>query len=418
MTPPPLLPATRRRIIALAWLVAAAYGLIVAWSHIDGYRAAQRGAPPFYIDYTWTYAAALLLRDIPAEYAYLPRAMTEAGRAAAHVIYAGISEEQAQRVGFAPFMYPPTFMLLVAPLGYLPYLLSWFLWLGVTALPYLTLMRRLLPGPLAWPLALAAPPVYFNLMYGQSGFLSAGLIGLGLSLLRSRPVWAGVLIGLASVKPNLGVLIPLALIAGGHWRACAAATLSVAATIAASLLAFGDEPWFAFIGTLPFHLDGFAHGAYNYLPMTTVLATLRLAGVPLAVAWQAQYAAAALMAALVAWAWWRGRRRPDLLPLQAALLCLATPLALPSVYLYDLVLLVPAVVWLWQDMQARGARHWQYALLAGGFAALLAVRWVATATGVQAGAALIALLLALALSRYRSALKTGATAATAGTPAS
>lgn len=404
MTDTPLLQTKTPPIRALLWLVVAVYGLIVVYSHVDGYRAARGSAMPFFIDYTHTYGASLLMRDIPAEYCYLPRAMTQAARAAARATYPGIADEQARRVGFAPFMYPPTFMLLVAPLAYFPYLLSLLLWLGVTALPYLAAMRRILPGPLAWPVALAAPPVYFNVMYGQTGFLSAGLIALGLSLLRRYPVWAGLLIGLASVKPNLGVLIPLALIAGAHWRAFAAAALTVIATIAASLIAFGDEPWFAFIGTFQFHLDGFAHGAYNYVPMTTVLSTLRLAGVPLEVAWRAQYAVAAVMAALVAWAWWRGRQRPDLLALQAAVLCLATPLALPSLYLYDLVLLVPAAVWLWQGMQAQGARPWEYAVLIGAFAALLAVRLVADSWGIQIGAGLIAILLALALHRYRIAL--------------
>ena len=410
MTDNPLLRLKNRHALAALWLVVAVYAAIIAWKHVDGYRAAERGTMPFYTDYTWTYAASLLMREIPPEYVYLPRAMTEAGRIAARTVYPGIGEALAQRVGFAPFMYPPTFMFLVAPLAFFPYLLSLALWLGITAVPYLAAMRRLLPGRFGWPLALAAPPVYFNVMYGQSGFLSAGLIGLGLVLLRSKPVWAGVLIGLASVKPNLGVLIPLALIAGGHWRAFAAAAATVAATVVASLIAFGDEPWFAFIGTLGFHLEGFAHGAYNYVPMTTVLSTLRLAGVPLDIAWPVQYAAAVLMAALVAWVWWRGRRRPESHGLQAAVLCLAAPLALPSAYLYDLVLLVPAAVWIWQDMDARGARTWESGVLVGAFAALLAVRLVADATGIQIGAALIAGLLALALHRYRSALRPAAAA--------
>lgn len=399
-----LLRFSHKRIAAALWLIFAAYALTVAWRHVDGYEAARRGTMPFYIDYTHTYGASMLIRQMPAEYLYLPRTMTQAGRAAAQQVYPGIDEEQARRVGFAPFMYPPTFILLLAPLASMPYLLSLLLWLGLTALPYLAAMRRILPGPFAWPVALAAPPVYFNIIYGQTGFLSAGLIALGLIQLRSNPVWAGVLIGLASVKPNLGLLIPLALIAGGHWRSIYAATLTVLLTMIASLIALGDEPWFAFIGTLGFHLDGFAHGAYNYVPMTTVLSTLRMAGVPLDLAWIGQYAAATLMAALVAWVWWRGRPRPDLQDLQAAILCLATPLALPSLYLYDLVLLVPAAVWMWRAMREGNARSWEFHVLLVTFSALLVVRLVADAWGLQIGALLVATLLWLALRRYRIAL--------------
>ncbi|OGS92304.1 MAG: hypothetical protein A2Z95_01270 [Gallionellales bacterium GWA2_60_18] len=387
-------------LVAVLWLVAAGYAAFVAWAHYDGYAAAARGEMPLYTDYTPTYAASLLLREIPAQYLYVQGAMVEAGRLAAHAMYGGITDEQAHGVGFAPFMYPPTFILLIAPLAYLPYLLSWFLWLGVTAVPYLAAMRRILPGLLAWPFALAAPPVFYNVMYGQTGFLSAGLIALGLVMLRRNPLWAGVFIGLASVKPHLGVLIPFALLAGAHWRAFASAALTVIATIIVSLLAFGDDPWFAFIGTGQFHLQGFAHGAYNYAPMTTVLATLRLAGVAHAPAMLAQYLSAALMVALVGAVWWRGRKRPDLFGLQAAILCLATPLAVPMMYLYDLVLLVPAAAWLWQDMRERGAGHWEYVVLGGAMAALLAVKPLAEAYGIQPGAALIVILLMLALRRY------------------
>jgi alpha-1,2-mannosyltransferase len=407
-----------RTLVAALWLVVAGYAALEAWNQVEGRRDAARGATPRYSDYTHTYGASVLAHEAAVEFLYLPRVMSQASRYAAHAMYPGISEEQARAVGFSPFMYPPTFIPIVATLAFFPYLLSWLLWLGVTAVPYLAAMRRILPGPLSWPAALAAPPVYYNVKYGQTGFLSAGLIGLGLHLLWRRPLWAGVLIGLASVKPNLGVLIPLALLAGGHWRAFVAATATALAMIAATLFAYGDEPWFAFIGTLSFHLEGFAHGAYNYTPMTTVLATLRLAGVPLDVAWLVQYASATLMAALVAWTWWRGRKRADLAGLQAAVLCLATPLALPSAYLYDLVLLVPAAVWMWQAMDARGAPAWEYRALIGACAALLAVNPLAEALGVQTGAALIGLLLALALRRYRLALRESATAATADTPSS
>lgn len=388
----------------LMWGIAFCYALFITWTLAAGYRAAARGDMPLYTDFTPTYAASLLVRTQPAENLYIPRFMAAAGRDAARAKYGDITPQQAHGVGFAPWMYPPTFILLIAPLAYLPYLLAWFVWLGVTALPYLAAIRRIVPGALAWPFALAAPPVFFNVMYGQTGFLSAGLIGLGLALLGPRPLVGGILIGLASVKPHFGVLIPLALIAGGHWRAFGAATLTVIATIVASVLAFGDDPWFAFIGTSLFHLQGFAAGAFNWVPMTTVLASVRMAGASLEFAWAAQYVSAALMAAMVIWAWWRGRARPDTLGLQAAILCLATPLAVPMAYLYDLVLIVLAAAWLWVDLHARGATRWAYALLLVPLGAVLAVKAVAATFGIQIGAVLVAILLGLALQRYRGAL--------------
>lgn len=394
----------QRLTIALLWLIVASYAFFVVWSHIDGYRAAARGEIPLYTDYTPTYAASLLVHDIPAEYLYVPRTMAQACRFAAHAMYSDISDNQARGVGFAPFMYPPSFILVIAPLAYLPYLPSYLLWLAATAVPYLAALRTILRSQLAWPFALAAPPAFFNIMYGQTGFLTAGFIGLGLALLGKRPVWAGVLIGLASVKPHFGILIPLALIAGAHWRAFAAATATVFVTIAASVIAFGDDPWFAFIGSTLFHLDGFRAGAYNLQVMTTVWSALRMAGASMQSAWLAQTGAAMLVAGIVVWAWRRGRRRPDTHGLQAALLCLAALLAVPMAYLYDLTLTVPAAAWLWIDMRQRGARGWEPVLLAGAVAALLAVKEIAGIFGIQCGPLIVAVLFALALHRYRQAL--------------
>lgn len=393
-----------RAAIVLLWLVAAWYAAWAAWDFRQGYVDAAAGKLPLYTDYTPTYAASLLVKDMPAEFLFLQRTMKEAGRRATYSIYSDITDKQARAIGWAPWMYPPTFIPLIVPLAYFSYWISYLLWIAVTALPYFAVMRALLPARVGWPFALAAPPVYFNVLYGQTGFLSAGLICSGLALIRTRPVLAGILIGLASVKPHLGILIPLALAAGGYWRVFVSATLTVLATILVSLLAFGDEPWFAFIGTMQFYLEGFGAGAYSSRAMTTVLSTLRMAGASAESMWAAQHAASVTMACLVGWTWWRGRGRGDTLELQAAILCLATPLAIPMAYLYDLMIIVPATAWLWRDMALRGAARWEAPVLFGSMAAIGLVLHVADLFQVQIGAMLLAALLALAIHRYRRAL--------------
>lgn len=182
--------------------------------------------------------------------------------------------------------------------------------------------------------------------------------------------------------------------------------------IAASLLAFGDDPWFGFIGTTLVHLNGFGAGAYNFAPMNTVLATARMAGLSMDAAWAALYAASAAMATKPSGSGGRGRRAPATHGLQCAILCLATPLALPMTYLYDLVLVVPAIAWLWADLKRHGTEHAENALVGLAFAALLAVKWAATTFGIQIGAACVAVLLFVALNRFRHALndQTGTTA--------
>ena len=70
---------------------------------------------------------------------------------------------------------------------------------------------------------LAAPAVFINAVGGQNGTWTAALFGGGLSLLERRPLLAGGLLGLLIYKPQLALLIPVALLAGRHWRAFAAA---------------------------------------------------------------------------------------------------------------------------------------------------------------------------------------------------
>ena len=388
----------------LLWLVALGYLGFVASELARGYQSAARGEAPLYTDYTSLYAASMLVQAEPAENLYRPRQMYRANLASAYAAYGdGITEAQARGTGYAPWMYPPTFILFAIPLAYLPYLLSFVAWIAATSLPYLAAMREIVRDRSAIALALAAPPAFFNLAYGQTGFLTGGLIGLGLTQLQRRPLVAGVLIGLASVKPHLGVLIPLALAAGGHWRVFAAAATTVAGLAAASVAVLGLDPWYGFIGTLLFHLDGFQAGAYNWLPMTSVLSTAHLGGLSLNHAWTAQYTVSIIVAVVVAVVWRQGRSLPQSFGLQAAVLCLGTPLVVPMVYLYDLVLVAPAVAWLLVDLRSRGARRWERWALAGSFGALLGARWIAAHAGVQIGAPCLAALLALALYRFRSA---------------
>jgi len=382
------------------WLIFAGYLAYVASMHYGGYAAAARGERPWYTDFTHTYAASLLLRTQPADNLYRDRIFARSMQDAAHVAFGPeLTHAQARSINFAPWMYPPTFILVVAPLAFLPYLAAWLSWIAVTAIPYLAAIRSILRDRLAAPFALAAPATYSNLMYGQTGFLSAGLIGLGLAQLARRPLLAGVFIGLASVKPHLGLLLPVALAAGGHWRSFGAAALTTVALMLASAVVYGMEPWYATLGSIDFYVEGFAVGGYNMLAMTSVLSTVRMAGGSVEAMWSAQHLATASMIALVAWVWWRGRRSPESLGLRSAVLCFAAPLAVPMVYVYDLAILVPGAAWLWSDFRARGAARWEIATFVAAMAAPMFVYEFAKLSGVQLGAVGVVALLALALRR-------------------
>lgn len=396
--------AALRRGMLLGLAIFMGYLVTVAYIHREGQEAAARGETPLLTDFTSLYAASLLVRHQEAADLYRPRAMYQASLAAAQAAYDGkLSEKQARTIGFHPWMYPPTFILLALPLAYLPYFGAWLAWLALTAVPYLLAMRSILRDGSFWPIALGAPPVFFNLMYGQTGFLSAGLIGLGLVWLQPRPWLAGVCIGLASVKPHFGLLLPLALLCGGYWKTFGAAVATVLATIAASLLLLGPDPWYGFIGTAAHNLRGFEGNAYNWSVMTTVLSGLHQMGIDMAWAWRGQYLAGALAALAVAWAWWWRPNRSSHPGLEAAVLCTATLLAVPMAYLYDLMLLVPAIGWLWADMRERGHQRMELLLLAGAAAGLIGLRELGSASGNLPGLLLVTVLFGLAVRQLHRA---------------
>lgn len=392
-------PRTRQRLrLWLGLAVFIVYLIVISGRHLDGFRMAREGGEPFYNDYTSQYAGALLASSETAASVYDARRRYAYELVAARAAYAGIelSERQQRAVGFSRWMHPPIFILYILPLALLAYIPSLLAWLVISALPYLAAIRCIIGDRSAWALALAAPPVYFNLGFGQTGFLTGGLIGLGLALVVRSPIAAGICIGLASFKPHFGVLIPLALALGGFWRVFGSATITVLLLVAGSAILLGDDAWFGFIGTLPLMVEGFSIDAYTWHSMTSVLSLFMAAGAS-TLAWPAQWLATTLAVICVVLAW--RQVTPEQLGPASATLCCATVLAVPMVYLYDLVLLVPAAAWLLVDLRRHGGARWETWLIVASLGGLLAVMPLTRLTGLQIGPVLVGCLLWLAMRR-------------------
>ena len=107
-------------------------------------------------------------------------------------------------------------------------------WTLLTFPLYAATIRGIIGDRIGLLLACAFPGILANAMVGQNGFVTAALLGGALIFMERRPLLAGGLIGLLSFKPHLGILIPVALVAGGHWRVIAAAAVTVALLFVAS----------------------------------------------------------------------------------------------------------------------------------------------------------------------------------------
>lgn len=239
-----------------------------------------------------------------------------------------------------PFPYPPAYLLLVLPFGLMSFPLAMAAWSLCTFAFYLIAARRLMPGS-GW-LAVAFPAVFANAAIGQNGFLTAGLFMGGLSLLGSSPFAAGLLVGCLVIKPQLGILLPVALIAGRHWRVIAGAALSSAGLMLLGLVLFGTGATAAWLHEAPLLARIMDQGLAGWSKLASVYAAARQLGVAPVLA-IAIHAIVALTAAVAVWRIWRS---PAEAAMKVAALAAASMLMSPYLFFYDGLILVPAFFWL------------------------------------------------------------------------
>lgn len=264
------------------------------------------------------------------------------------------------KVGFLPFVYPPTYLLLVSPLALVPYFSALALWLFVPLLFLLVTMgRRIDIPPVALLLAVTAPAVGQALFAGQNGLLFAALLTGGLLLHDRRPALAGILLGLATAKPQLAVLLFPALIFGRQWIVLLGAAATLAAMIILSTMLFELEAWRVY-ATIPGQArDWLAAGLLPLARMPTLYAAARLAGLGDLTASLAQVTTGLAVLATVAWVWWRGTA----IELRAAVLLAGAPLTTPYLYAYDLPYMLPALAIFMAHACKTGWRIWEKPLL-------------------------------------------------------
>ncbi len=192
---------------------------------------------------------------------------------------------------------------------------------------------------------------------GQSSLLTTAALLAIFAQLDKRPLLAGVLIGLLTVKPQLGILFPFALIASSRWRVFVAAGLTALALLAASVALGGIESWHAYIvKALPLQREVLQDAAGTAMPFhPTVFMNIRgLVGNHVAEIIQFAFTLAAVVAV---WAAFRHRRDVDPRTLQA-LFFACTVSASPYMGAYDLLPLTFAAVVLIAEekLDGRGRR--------------------------------------------------------------
>ncbi len=261
-----------------------------------------------------------------------------------------IAQPESSEDWFPP-AYGPQVAVLLAPLGHLSYGTALIVWLAMTAAGFFGGVGRVVRGTcivrkhftLAMLAAGSFPPFWSLIQHGQLSILAFGLfLAAWWGLKRRHLLWSGAALGLLAYKPSLVVPVLGVLLLAGEWRMLGAAVTAACGQLAACV-------WWVGFGGLK---------TYGEL----LLSSPRLASVLTAQpsemhSWRAfwslfvpdMFASLALYAIFAASTLfltarlWRRLHDPSL---RVAALTLATVLASPHLYAYDLVVLAPAWVWL------------------------------------------------------------------------
>ena len=247
--------------------------------------------------------------------------------------------------GWMPWAYPPGFMTLVTPFGTLPFALAWGLFVLTSMLALLLATRPFTEGRPQVTLAIAlAPAMLPCLLVGQTSVLwLAGLMAALASLAAGRPILAGVFIGLLTLKPQLGLLIPIALLAAGQWRTILAATVTTLILAALPTALYGIAYWSEMLTMMAQHGEAVRNSVAELPLMISAYSALTGLGLAEPTALAAQWALSATCALAVFLVW----RKPNTsFDLKAATLLSAIPLASPYLWHYESAFLAPAALFL------------------------------------------------------------------------
>lgn len=321
----------RRELVVVVAL--AALGVFAALAVQYGRSAMAPGSTDLYGHDFQSFYAAARLADAGTPAAAYDRARHHAAQRAVVAETTGGTDS-----AYYFFGYPPTYLMALLPLAGLDYGAAFAAFMALGGLMLAAALARI-GGWRAVIIGFAAPVTALTFIYGQNGWATAGLAGLALVALPERQILAGILIGLLTLKPQLGLAYPFALLAAGYYRGVAAAVLTAAWLVALAYHLLGWGTWEAFLDSMDASRTVLMEQSEVGLGrIQSVFALIRIAGGAPVLAYVAQAAVAGAVAVVLVRAW----RGPATHATKAALTLASTLLMSPFVLPYDLTALVPA----------------------------------------------------------------------------
>ncbi len=307
-------------------------GVFAIWLGQGWFEIATDGKTGFPIDFRVFWAAAKL--------AHMGEPLSAFSLDSLLDIHKVVTEDD-----WMPWLYPPAFLAVLQPLGALSFPAAWLVFSLVSILAMVLAVRPLSEGIVPVWFAFALPPAVLpNLFMGQTAALwMAGLIAALAALKNDRQVLAGVFIGLLTLKPQLGILIPFALLASGAWRTILSASVTTIAISVLPTLLYGTDYWHELRNIMQLHAVVVREAIAGNNLMLSPYSTLASLGLPEPISLAVQWGITALAAVLVTLTW----RSPRIcFDLRAATLTLAAMLSSPYLWFYESALIAAPALFL------------------------------------------------------------------------
>ena len=263
-----------------------------------------------------------------------------------------------------PFFYPPHYLLGLIPFGLMSYPAAYATFMTFSFAAVAAVLCAMRPDRWTVLGVVAAPGFIVTLSYGQNSFLTTALLGAGLYLLDRKPWLAGVAFGALTIKPQLGLLIPIVLICGGYWRSIISAAVTGVAMIAATYLILGEAVFVEFLSASGVAMETLRLGTVEWERVISAYAAIRLIGGGDGLGWAAQVVVSLSAGILAGYVWATSSMRQA--ATRNAILVVCALLVTPYALVYDLFALLLPIVWLTVTGGTDGFRPWEITLLAIG----------------------------------------------------
>lgn len=241
--------------------------------------------------------------------------------------------------------YPPTMLLLALPLSKLSLGWSFAIYMAGSILLLAAVMQSLGAGPFRTVLAVTSPAAIINAGFGQNGALTAALLIGGLGLSTRRPVFAGILLGALCLKPHIGILVPVCLLAARNWRTLLSCGLTSILLVVLSGFTFGWETWELFFSEVRPLMQNILEAKWLHPYQVNAITVFHLArslGGDLTTSYLCQGISIAIAIGIC----WRLWRNPVLdHQFRVAMTIILTYMSTPYAWTYDLVSVCAVIAW-------------------------------------------------------------------------